>query len=542
MTGTIHHVWNGLTYDLTTVAATMGTYPSFAFTPDDGGVIIWAAGKLWHVPLNKNAQDERIASENPPTPILFHAHIELRLAETRLGTTDIVKMERKETDRVRALVDLAVNQDGSKAVFQAAGRTYAYDVLSRTVQPIPTLDDAPHFSPFLIPGTEDLVIQARWSDTNFTTFELANITSRRVYEVIGLPTGRYISPTLCSGVGRKRRTIAFLKSGGTRWTGNVVATANPGLWIGELELPAPSEWEQLTLRSITIFNVQFIAPIEIGYWSPTTLRFLDDNTKLLVQHTSEATIIDLASGPDKFGDYQSETIVRSKAATELVAVPSPSKPTAVAFVDYFHVYFALSVAHGEVVWSKPGRATSGLARLSTEGGHHVTFSGDGTRLFWFSGKTPWNLVSLGTPTYLLVDTGPVLHSVELSELGQCKHEIEQDKLYFGTNCTRRLVKKYDIVVEYDTDFGRLKKETAQLERYSKSAHANADVVAYYNATILTMESGSEHGDVIHNAVLITRAGLVESTAGAEDADIPTGATIIDAEGGESIRFSCSSVS
>lgn len=385
MTGTIHHVWDGLTYDLTTVAATMGTYPSFAFTPHNNAVIIWAAGKIWHVPLKKNVQGERIASENPPAPILFHAHIELRLADTRVGSTDIVKMERKETDRVRALVDLAVNDDGSKAVFQAAGRTYAYDLLSETVQTIPTLDDSPHFSPSLIRGTEDLIIQARWSDTNFTTFELGNITSGRAIEVTGLPIGRYISPALCSSVGRKRM-ITFLKSGGTRWTGNVAATANPGLYIGELELPAAAGWQKSTLSSVTISNVRFIAPIEIGYWSPTTLRFLDDNKKLLVQHTSETTIIDLAAGPDKFGDYKSEIIVHGKAATELVVSPSSSESTAVAFVDYFHVYFAPDVGNNEVVWSKPGRATSGLTRLSTEGGHHVTFSGDGTKLFWFSGK------------------------------------------------------------------------------------------------------------------------------------------------------------
>src|ERR1700753_333599 len=33
--GTHHHVWYGLTYDLTAIYTPMGTYPSFAFTPND---------------------------------------------------------------------------------------------------------------------------------------------------------------------------------------------------------------------------------------------------------------------------------------------------------------------------------------------------------------------------------------------------------------------------------------------------------------------------------------------------------------------------
>ena len=42
--GTIHNGWHGLTYDASATTASMSTYPSFVFTPDDSAIVIWAAG------------------------------------------------------------------------------------------------------------------------------------------------------------------------------------------------------------------------------------------------------------------------------------------------------------------------------------------------------------------------------------------------------------------------------------------------------------------------------------------------------------------
>ncbi|KAG6912297.1 hypothetical protein DXG01_015656, partial [Tephrocybe rancida] len=123
-TGTIHHVWYGLSYDLTTVSAPMGTYPSFAFTPSDDAVIVWAAGQIYTVPLTTNKLGERIASSTSPFPIPFVAHIEQRLAETRHEDFDVFNMETQDTQRVRAFKELRVDDKGDQVVFQAAGVTH----------------------------------------------------------------------------------------------------------------------------------------------------------------------------------------------------------------------------------------------------------------------------------------------------------------------------------------------------------------------------------------------------------------------------------
>ncbi|THG95346.1 hypothetical protein EW026_g6293 [Hermanssonia centrifuga] len=432
VTGTIHHAWHGLTYDLSAISAPMGTYPSFAFTPKDDAVIIWAAGQIYHVPVSTNTLGERVSGGTPKT-IPFTAHIEKRIAETVSSTTDILKLETQDTQRVYAFTELRVNSDGSKTTFQGSGATYVYS--NESLQAVPVLHtDAPYYSPSFVSGADELVIHARWSDTNFTTFELANMTSGEAYELTGLPLGRYFSPILCECSGSSRK-IAFIKTGGDYLTGDIVATAGPGLYIGDLKLPSSSEKS----KEIAVRNVHFISQYpSLDSPAVTKLRFLEGSAKLLVQQSQRAFIIDLTSKPDKFGEFKGKTIATGLMSTELAAAPSGDLAN-VAIVDFFHIYFAPNVSAEEALWSKPGNSTKGLARLSLDGGHDVVWSGDGKKLFWFL------------------------------------------------------------------------------------------VIA--NATLLTMESGNLHNDVLRDAIIVTRAGEIEAIVGANEAVIPYGATILDAAGG-----------
>lgn len=282
--------------------------------------------------------------------------------------------------------ELRVDESGEKVVFQASGATYVQEVQSgkHHAKQVPVLHpQAPYFSPSFVPGHSDLVIHARWSDVNFTTFELANLTSGTAHEITGLPLGRYYSPVLCA-CGDSGRKIAFLKTGGDYLTGDVIATAGAGLYIGELTLPSSSS------SKVAIKNVQFV-PSEIDTYDVvhTQLQFLEKNKKLLVQSPQRAFVIDLASGPNKLGDYKHETLATGRMSTELAIPPPTSKAlksgTKVAIVDFFQVYYAPNVKADDAVWSKPADATKGLVRVSVDGGHSLAWSGDGTKLFWFLG-------------------------------------------------------------------------------------------------------------------------------------------------------------
>lgn len=364
----------------------MGTYPSFAFTPSDDAIIIWAAGQIYSVPLSVNAYGEKVASNSSsPQVIPFTANIDKSLAATLRGGVDLLSIETSDTQRVHSFKELRSDETGDRVVFQAAGVSYLQVVGSKNVTAVPVLQPSqPYYSPSLVHGAKDLVLHARWSDANFTSFEIANVLSHEAFEIKHLPLGRYYSPTLCSCSG-SNRTIAFVKSGGDLLTGDIIATASPGLYIGTISLPKSST------DTIKLQNLKFV-PSDISTGDFTTLRFLDGNKKLLVQQSSSAFIIDLAKGPNELGDYSHSTIATGQTSMELAAVPVSSKDgyTAgmVAFVDYQHVYIAPGSAEiqgGAAVWSKPGNATAGTARLSLDGGHEITFSADGKKLFWFLG-------------------------------------------------------------------------------------------------------------------------------------------------------------
>ncbi|KAG5642728.1 hypothetical protein DXG03_002273 [Asterophora parasitica] len=511
-TGTIHHIWYGLTYDLSTVSAPMGTYPSFAFTPSDNAVIIWAAGQIHRVPLTTNERNEKIAASSAPSPIRFTAHIEKRLADTRSDELDLTKLETQETQRVRAFKELRVDAHGERVVFQAAGVTYVQKVGAKAPTAVPVAHaSSPYYSPTFVHGADNLVLHAHWSDTYFTSFELADLTSGVAHELTRLPLGRYFSPVLCECEGR-RRQIAFLKSGGDLLTGDILATAHTGLYLGDLTLP---EEEDLQAREIAVTNVRFVKT-EINVDERAHLRFLEKNRKLLVQQADRAFVIDLAAGPDALGRYTHTTIAKGRMSAELAVAVAPGESKdkgyvaeSVAFVDFFHVYFAPGdkVGEGEKVWSKPGNATKGLARLSLDGGHDVTFTRDGEKLFWF----------------LALSAGPYLHSLELSKLDKCASAIKADSINFGISCVKSLLDFQEVVVKHSTDIARLK--------HDAQGH---DVVVIYNATLLTMETGTEQWDIIPSGVLVTRGGVISSVGihgHADDLILGGSATAINAEGG-----------
>ncbi|KAJ7890504.1 hypothetical protein B0H14DRAFT_3081659 [Mycena olivaceomarginata] len=370
--------------------------PPFLSRPSGDAVIIWAAGQIYSVPITTNSRGERIRDPSrTPTPIRFKAHIEKRLAETVKGTFDLVGAETAATQR-------------------AAGVDYVQPLGKASAIRVPVLDSAAaYYSPEWVPG-DDLIIHGRWSNTNFTTFEVADLASGKAYEVAGLPLGRYHSAVVCECSGSHRR-IAFLKTGGDRLTGEI-------------------------------------------------------NKKLLVQHYDRAFIIDLESGP-------------SGVAGTYSHLPVASGRDGVAFVEGFHVYFVAGdkLDNDEAVWAKPANATAGLTRLSLDGGHAITWSPDGTKLFWF--------------------LGPYLHSLE------CASKIEHDTTHFGISCVKDLLEYQEVVVEHSTDIARLKKRCSGTQR-----------------------AGQFGLDLIREGVLTIRGGVIESV-GALGTLVPSGVTAYNAQGG-----------
>jgi hypothetical protein len=417
----------------------MGTYPSFSFTPSSDAVIIWAAGQIYSVPITTNARGERIADPSrAPAPIRFKAHIEKRLAETVTGTFDLIGSETAATQRVTAFKEMRADAKGRRVVFQAAGVTYVQPLGKASAIRVPVLDSAaPYISPEWVPGDDDLIIHTRWSDTNFSTFEVADLTAGKAYEVTGLPLGRYLSAVVCECTGL-HRTVAFLKTGGDSLTGEIVATAGEGLYLGDLTLPGGE-------GKVEIKNIRFIPseisfmPTEISPSERVNMRFIEKNKKILVQQANRAFIIDLEAGPTGVaGTYSHIPVASGRMSQEIVvSSPHPVKvksqksyaPTGVAFVEGYHVYFVPGdkVKDGEAVWAKPANATAGLARLSLDGGHDITWSPDGSRLFWFLGRwVYWFPRAPLTSTRFLLTLARGIEAEQVRVRDQARHNSFRD--------------------------------------------------------------------------------------------------------------------
>ncbi|KAK0210254.1 hypothetical protein DFS33DRAFT_1378240 [Desarmillaria ectypa] len=487
-TGTIHRVFDGLTYDLSSVWAPMGTYPSFAFTPTDNAIIIWGAGQIHRVLLANNRYGERVAS-GTSYPIRFRAHIEMQMAETIRGGVDLLSLETKDSTRVHAFKELHIDDSGGRAVFQAAGMTVVQPIGNREVISVPVLHDGyPYYSPSFVSGSSDLIVHCRWSDTDFSSFEIANLSSGIAYEIEGLPLGRYLAPAISPGTNRHRK-IAFVKTAGDSLTGTIVATARPGLYFADLTLPFRGEHDNSLL-----YNLQFV-PLAIAFSDRViSLRFLDQG-QLLVEESGRAFIVDTSNA------YMQRILASGKMTNKV----SVSADNLVAFVEFQHVYLARGsdIQPGEQLWAKPGNATQGLARLSLHGGHDIAWSGNGQELCWLS--------------------GPTLLSLEVARLKQCLPSIKRDPSTFGIGCVKDLVKSQEIFVEHSTDIARLKDEV--------KASGSSDIVAVYNATLLTMETGLVESDLIREGVMLVKDGVIQAVGSVGDISIPEDAVKFDANQG-----------
>lgn len=546
-TGTLHHIWHGLTYDLSTIYAPMGTYPSFAFTPSSSspGIIIWAAGQIWHVPLAYNSEGELIAAATAtnninltPKVIPFTAQISKKLAETRRMKTDVRKLE-SGPQRLRAFTQLALDESGEHAVFAGAGQTWVQVLGDSLINPttLDPIDDAnfvetskpaqriPHlhasagyYSPSFVPASS-FILHARWDNTHFSSLELADLESRQVWEVVGLPKGRWFGAVVSRSAANGARTVVLVKTGGDVLTGDVVATAQTGVWVGEITLPSHS----CSQGTVELTNLRYVQS-SIDPSDVVKLSFVDGKSnEVLVQQSDSVLRVSLRDGAE-------EVVALGKGTDEIVFSPSGSVPSissilagrsqtagGAAFVSLFHVYYASpsSVDPEKAMWAKPGKAPKNLARLSGDGGHDVVFSGDGSVIGWF--------------------LGPYLHTLQLSRLSACTGAIEADTYNFGIDCVRGLLHVTAVDVTYTPDVQRLSREArksiADGLQKSIAVESNADVVIIHNATVLSMENGVLAQDLRSDASVVIRSGVVEAVGGPSVGEGLPGAFEINAEGG-----------
>eukprot|EP00004_Rigifila_ramosa_P003768 TRINITY_DN1400_c0_g1_i1.p1 TRINITY_DN1400_c0_g1~~TRINITY_DN1400_c0_g1_i1.p1 ORF type:complete len:1126 (+),score=293.81 TRINITY_DN1400_c0_g1_i1:230-3379(+) len=324
---------SGLSTDQQVSSAPHGTYPGFAFSPDDQLLYIWAHGKLWRVVVATGAMTE----------IPFSASVRLNLAETVRAKYDA---STGEAFTARVLRTPALSAGLDTLVVSAAGWLWAAEVAGGNVSSAAAVRVTPQssvfeFAPALsLDGTQ--LVYTTWSDEAFGAVVVRDVASG-TEQRMGLPRGRYADPSFS----HDGRWIVYTRLGGDSQSGSTDAL-NPGIYAAPVDESA--------------------APVLVS--SGTTGVFAADDAAVLVFRASSVVSIPLAALEK--GAAVSTTIATGAYTTEM-ALSADGR--FLIFAEFYELY-AVDVALQTlpvVASSRPGSTPPGLVRLSRSGGEFVRF-------------------------------------------------------------------------------------------------------------------------------------------------------------------------
>ncbi|KAL4972486.1 hypothetical protein BDW66DRAFT_154699 [Aspergillus desertorum] len=445
--GTVHYVWDGLDYDLSTIPAFMGAYPNYGWTGNDSAIIIWAQRYIWRGNLGFNYLGARARVGNPEI-LHFKARIELALGETRYSKTNITDSELAGSRQVRALRGLRSDYSGGRIVFEAAGDNYLAYAGSDTVLGIAKPDDSVScYGPSFIQGSE-YILQACWDGRNPTSFYMTDLSGgNAIIPLQGLPRGRYLSPV------SDGRFIAYVRTGKDYMSGDIEETFGAGVWVGEVQLPR---------NHSTAASMQSLRRLDgVDSSLETKLTLLDDGTGSIL----------LIANPTSVLEYSIRTgaltvRARGKTSVETATVAAGNGP--IALRDFQHVWLT-NIKPKASIWSKPGdpQTPEDLVRLSDIGGHDVTFSGNRRKIFWL--------------------LGPVLYYAEVGKIMQSCSGVSLESRDTGA-CAKRFI------------------ETQNLNVTQQMAVPAPEPLVILNASLTSMSPTAP--ELIPNATIIIQSGQI----------------------------------
>lgn len=361
-TGTVHYVWDGLTYDLSTIPAFMGAYPNYGWTANDTAIVIWSQGHIWMVSLKLNSQGERIRLDEPKA-IPFTANISMCLGNTRYSENDIQATELSRSVQVKSLRGLRSDYLGKRVVFEAAGDNFVACVHANNIEALPkTRASLSCYGPSFVHGSR-YILQACWDNLNMSAMFLTEPTSRELLAVKGIPRGRYVSPV------SDGKWIAYIRTGKDYMFGDVEETFGEGVWIGHL-----------SLSSGIASQLALVRKLKVNQDTKLDIMNINGRATLLLQNSNSVVEYDIEAGEQR-------TLTTGRTSVEMTATVA-NRRTILSFRDFQHIWLSTSPSEGALgIWSKPGdiHTPKDLLRLSEHGGHDVVISGDASTVFWLFG-------------------------------------------------------------------------------------------------------------------------------------------------------------
>jgi imidazolonepropionase-like amidohydrolase/Tol biopolymer transport system component len=330
-------IYDNLERDMQETWAIHGVYPSMAWTPDDRAIVLWARGHIQRVEV----------ASGKATVVPFHVHDTRRVTEAVRFPQEVAPPR----FQAKMLRQVHVSPDGQRAVFEAVGHVWMQDLRSPSPPRRLTTDDdhfelCPSFSP-----DGRLVVYTTWSDGDLGRVCVVPAGGGKGRVVTDVP-GHYLDPVISPD----RRTIVFVKVAGGPIT-SPLYSSEPGVYA----VAAGGG----TARRITADGS---SPQIVGDRLYVLRDEADDEVALVS--------MDLDGGHER-------TEVKCKDALDIRLSPDGRK---VAFVHGYNAYVALRPLTGEAIEVSPKMSSVPIARVSTDAGAWLNWSGDGRRLYWTLGN------------------------------------------------------------------------------------------------------------------------------------------------------------
>jgi imidazolonepropionase-like amidohydrolase/Tol biopolymer transport system component len=345
-------IYTGVTRDQQETWAIFGTFPGYAWTPDNRSIVITAGGKFIRIDV----------SSKQATSIPFNAHVSQRVTEPVRFKQNVLA----ERDTAKLL--RWARRSGDRILFQALGKIYEKrgGGEPRRLMNTKYLEYAPRVSP---DGRR--ITFVTWSDNEKGAVWVADADGSDARRITTVPD-QYANPVF-SPDGSK---VAFLKGRGTIFHDEDLASESSfeiHVWDGRSSNFVTDVLSRGSNNRMPILNFD---P------SGERIYYMESPPVLAASPTAPANIVSFLSSVKLTGDdYRRH--VEAKFAAEIV--PSPDMQW-VAFKELHKIYLAPFPQTGRTVKLSASEAIVPIRNLSQKSGDWLTWSPDSKTVAWTFGE------------------------------------------------------------------------------------------------------------------------------------------------------------
>jgi Tol biopolymer transport system component/imidazolonepropionase-like amidohydrolase len=334
-TGEEMPIFDRLDKDLQEAWAIHGVYPQYAWLPDGRSIVIWGEGTIWRVDV----------AARQGTHIPFTAHVEQTISEA----VRFPQQVHQDEFPVRMLRDVTTSPDGSVVVYSALGHLYVKPVKGGPPARV-TKDDHLEFAPAFSPDGR-WIAYATWSDAGKGHVRIMRADGSEGRDVVSTP-GHYTEPS-------------FSPDG--QWL--VYRSLGPDLIRGFTHAVDPGV---------------FVVSVKGG----ESRRVRDDAREPRFDNTGDRIYFSEVRN-EKFSLVSvnltgGDEIVHFQSSNATQIVPSPDGRW-VAFSERYRTYIGAFPRSGRTVEIGPTVNAFPVARVSSNAGASLHWSGDSRRLHWVLG-------------------------------------------------------------------------------------------------------------------------------------------------------------